>query len=170
MSGPLVPVPELPFTIFDRNTAESLMVDMTQRDDGYTVFVETEGPVAVERHIAPLLAAAILAAAGFTTHRVIDLGGELPEVVIYPDGREYVADEASDTVGMSDAVVLGAVREYLAVLQARAATPRHDERDLDAVRKALQGLPHLTEGNPVEDATRILDALAAARADRGADQ
>jgi hypothetical protein len=178
-ASPLVPVPDKSVLSTDRGG-----VEMTVSPNGAVLLSAGGDSVAFGRvpHAdAPALAAAILAAAGCENHRVIDLGGPLPQVRRGRDGAEQdpcweAGDVAIYDVSTAERIQAG-IRSELAVLEARAATPQHDPAEVETVARALAKAngtpwdlipPGQDNGEDIyrRDARAVLDALAKVRAER----
>lgn len=168
-ASPLVPVPELPAYFDDAN------VDVRQSPGGAELWQDREIISRVGRD-APALAAAILAAAGYENHRIVDLGEPLPNLSRGPGFWSAEPGEYEDRVSdeMRDADVLDRVRIDLAVLVTRSLTPSYEPAEVDAIARALSMSaplnPDFPNGLPFEayraDARAALGALAALRSER----
>lgn len=112
----------------------------------------------------PAFAAALLAAAGFKSYAVVDLGEPLPEVG--RTGGAYIAEGFMVGDEHSDDLVRSRTRANLAVLaQRERAKPKHPAHEVDAVADIFLRLRDTDTGlTAIEEAAAVLDALAAARA------
>jgi len=178
-ASPLVPVPELPYETSRVHEGSKGRVRVSaskvSRDPyGFVMDVmagdSIDAGIGVKVAEAPALAAAILAAAGCDTHRVIDLGGPMPKVIRH-EGRGETVGYGSEPDGLiSDAQHLKDIRAQLALLEARAAIPKHDPAEVVAARAARSaywrsiGQPDRADAEPGADS--LSGWIAAVRAAR----
>lgn len=149
-SSPLVRAPRLPYRTRDsEHQAAVVAIHGASADDLGIAKLTVESSrdradwqqVTITEEQAPALAAALLAAAGCTQHRVVDLGADLPEVeVSIVDGqRVWEADgEGIAEDDLHPEQTMRALRRRLAVLAAaRDADTRHDLAQVEDVAAYL---------------------------------